>query len=390
LGYAHQSGVIHRDIKPANIMVTPHGVVKLMDFGIAKSNLDPLVTRPGTTMGSMLYMSPEQVRGTAVDARSDIYSVGVMLYELTAGRRPFEAESTFAILDAQLNAAPKPPVEVNPALPAALNDIILTALDKEPARRFQSAEAFRNALESIRSRPAETVFVPAPTKTLPAVTAPAVGKKNHRGLWMAAGAAACVCVLAGAAYMLPHFLKSSAAGKPAAVAAQVQPLSTAAQTPAQVAAKPPAEATPAPSVTRPPEPSSMRQVAKAEARKSAPALPQNSIPNTQTASPVVQPQPSAVAPPAGPSQEELDAASEDLTKMHSRADAVRGSLDHLRAQQAASGLNISPEIAASATRLDSFLAAADHALQAGNLSSARKNMDKAESDLSKLEERFGR
>ncbi len=152
LSYAHEKGVIHRDIKPSNIMVTPHGVVKLMDFGIAKSNTDPLLTRPGTTMGSMLYMSPEQVRGATVDARSDLYSVGVLLYELTAGRRPFEAENTYAILEAQLNSTPKPPIELNPALPQPLNDIIMTALSKEPGQRFQSSEAFRKALETVRAR----------------------------------------------------------------------------------------------------------------------------------------------------------------------------------------------------------------------------------------------
>ena len=95
LSYAHGRGVVHRDIKPANIMVTSHGVVKLMDFGIAKSRVEQDLTRPGTTMGSMYYMSPEQVRGGTVDARSDIYSVGVMMYELFAGRRPFVADSAY-------------------------------------------------------------------------------------------------------------------------------------------------------------------------------------------------------------------------------------------------------------------------------------------------------
>src|SRR5205807_1247850 len=114
LSYAHENGVIHRDIKPSNVMITPQGVVKLMDFGIAKSTADPLTTRSGATIGSILYMSPEQVRGGPVDARSDLYSVGVLLYELTAGRRPFEGENTFAILDAQLKTTPQPPIELNP------------------------------------------------------------------------------------------------------------------------------------------------------------------------------------------------------------------------------------------------------------------------------------
>ena len=151
LSYAHSRGVIHRDIKPGNMMVTPHGVLKLMDFGIAKSAADPHQTRPGTTMGSLYYMSPEQVRGTTVDARSDIYSVGISLYELSAGKRPFEADSTFGILNHQLNSVPQPPKELNPSLPPALNEIILASLAKEPMQRFQSADAFRNALQSVLS-----------------------------------------------------------------------------------------------------------------------------------------------------------------------------------------------------------------------------------------------
>src|ERR1700761_2191341 len=99
LTYAHNHGVVHRDIKPSNIMVVQQGGVKLMDFGIAKSNAEPLLTRPGTTIGSLAYMSPEQVRGDAVDGRSDIYSMGIVLYELTAGRCPFDSDSTYRIMD---------------------------------------------------------------------------------------------------------------------------------------------------------------------------------------------------------------------------------------------------------------------------------------------------
>lgn len=149
LDYAHQNGVVHRDIKPSNIMVTPQGTVKLMDFGIAKSMKDNMQTRTGMTMGSLCYMSPEQVRGTPVDARSDLYAMGMVLYELTAGRRPFEFESTYALLDAQLNSTPCPPIELNPSLPPALNGIIMKALEKDPAQRFQSASEFRQSIEEV-------------------------------------------------------------------------------------------------------------------------------------------------------------------------------------------------------------------------------------------------
>jgi hypothetical protein len=171
LSYAHGRGVVHRDIKPANLMLTSHGIVKLMDFGIAKSNVDTHLTRPGTTIGSLYYMSPEQVRGDAVDARSDLYSVGIMLYELLAGRRPFEADTTFSILNQQLNALPQPPIEVNPALPQALSDVIVHALAKDPAQRYQSADAFREALRPFCANQAQVpghIAVPSASAATPA------------------------------------------------------------------------------------------------------------------------------------------------------------------------------------------------------------------------------
>ncbi len=172
LAYAHERGVVHRDIKPANLMVTSHGIVKLMDFGIAKSNTENINhTRPGTTIGSLYYMSPEQVRGSAVDARSDLYSMGVVLYEMLAGRRPFEADSTFGILNAQLNTPPQPPMEVNPSVPPQMNDIILRALAKDPAQRFQNAEEFRTALRSFMSAPSPQEAAP-PAQAYQAPPAP--------------------------------------------------------------------------------------------------------------------------------------------------------------------------------------------------------------------------
>ena len=114
VSYAHQQKIIHRDIKPANMMLTPQGVIKLMDFGIARGGEDRSLTMTGTTMGSLSYMSPEQVKGEATDARSDLYSVGVSLYEMVTGQRPFVATSDYSIMAAHVKEAPKPPVDLHP------------------------------------------------------------------------------------------------------------------------------------------------------------------------------------------------------------------------------------------------------------------------------------
>jgi serine/threonine-protein kinase len=151
LGYAHERGIIHRDIKPANIMLTPQGVVKLMDFGIARLASDPRVTQTGRTVGSLFYMSPEQINGKPLDARSDLYSLGISIYEMVTGRRPFDGDSDFSIMAAHLQQMPRPPIELDPRVPAPLNELILVSLAKNPDERFQSAVAFRNALASIAS-----------------------------------------------------------------------------------------------------------------------------------------------------------------------------------------------------------------------------------------------
>ncbi len=155
LSYAHQQHVIHRDIKPSNMMLTPQGVVKLMDFGIARAGEERSITMTGTTLGSLGYMSPEQVKGEPTDARSDLYSVGVSLYEMVTGQRPFQASSDYSIMAAHVKEVPKPPVELHPGLPAAMNEIIIMSIAKDPAQRFQTADAFRNALSSVRFEPAQ-------------------------------------------------------------------------------------------------------------------------------------------------------------------------------------------------------------------------------------------
>src|SRR5580698_9368160 len=219
LSYAHSRGVTHRDIKPANIMITDHGVVKLMDFGIAKSAGNMQLTRPGTTMGSVYYMSPEQVRGGTVDARSDIYSFGVTLYEMLTGRKPFQAETSYSVLNAQLNEAPMPPVQVNPAVPQELNNIVLRAMVKFPDGRFQTADEFRNALKHVpESQMQQTAQQPgfAPVAVQPSVASGS--GKSHRCLWIGLGAAAAILALVVAAIVLPHVFATHASQKPAVTA----------------------------------------------------------------------------------------------------------------------------------------------------------------------------
>jgi hypothetical protein len=254
LSYAHSRNVIHRDIKPANIMLTPEGLVKLMDFGIARSSQDRSLTATGTTLGSLYYMSPEQVKGEAVDARSDLYSLGVSLYEMVTGQRPFDATSDFSILSAHLQQAPKPPMDLRHDVPAALNAVILMALAKDPSQRFQTAEAFRNALSTVVSpaspQPQATAAIAVPQATFgpasmaAAASATAVmqGKAslspaaaaitdnnernqaqgayfpgretapNRRGLWVAVGSLMVLGILVASAVYVPHSSHTAAAG----------------------------------------------------------------------------------------------------------------------------------------------------------------------------------
>jgi serine/threonine-protein kinase len=146
LRFAHSRKVIHRDIKPPNIIVTPEGIAKLTDFGIARSSGDRALTAAGMAVGSLFYMAPEQIQGEAADARSDLYSLGVTFYEAVTGQRPFQGETDYAIMHAHLAGEPVAPSERDPAIPRALSDLILKAMAKAPAARFQTAEEFGAAL----------------------------------------------------------------------------------------------------------------------------------------------------------------------------------------------------------------------------------------------------
>ncbi|HMD40910.1 MAG TPA: protein kinase [Candidatus Acidoferrum sp.] len=289
LSYAHKQNIIHRDIKPANMMLTPDGTVKLMDFGIARSASDRSLTMTGTTLGSLNYMPPEQVKGDPADNRSDLYSLGVSLYEMVTGQLPFQADSNYAMMAAHLQEAPKPPIVLSPGIPQPLNQIILMALAKDPGQRFQSADAFRGALKSVTGAgegSAET-FVdprsyvpsasatpgaatslfqqtpsPAPstrmadqpayqqTQPIPAGAAsvvpapPPAARSGNRGLYIALGAFIVVAVLFAAGLYLPSRIKTLAgAGKLDTAKQPSQPAAT-----MSASTLPPTTSGPAPSL----------------------------------------------------------------------------------------------------------------------------------------------
>ncbi|HBT46969.1 MAG TPA: Stk1 family PASTA domain-containing Ser/Thr kinase [Peptococcaceae bacterium] len=177
LEHAHENGVIHRDIKPHNILITKQGRVKVTDFGIAQAVSEATMPYTGTLMGSVHYLAPEQARGEATGITADLYSLGVVLYEMLTGQVPFNGDTPLAVVLKHLQEEPRPPQELNPDLPPALERIILRCLSKDPARRYPSAASLRADLQALRNVLLEDNSA---TRELPKVAALAADPPDER------------------------------------------------------------------------------------------------------------------------------------------------------------------------------------------------------------------
>ena len=225
LAVAHAQGVIHRDIKPANIMVTRDGKVLVMDFGIARLISGP-ETAPQTSavLGTASYLSPEQAQGQSVDARSDIYALGVVLYEMLTGRPPFTGDSPMAIAYKQVNATPEAPSSVNHDVPPELDAVVMRALSKNPANRYQTGKEFADDLERARTggqvmatpllpasgEATQVISRPQPTSVLPPVRDEPGGSRKA---WVGALLAFLVmALLAAGAYLVVTMLTDDGGG----------------------------------------------------------------------------------------------------------------------------------------------------------------------------------
>jgi len=410
LSYAHKMNVIHRDVKPSNMMLSPEGVVKLMDFGIARPNNEVGMTLTGTTLGSLNYMSPEQVRGSEVDARSDVYSFGVSLYEMVTGQLPFQGNSNYSVMSAHIQQLPPPPITIRPDLPKGLNEIILMSMAKDPQDRFQTADAFANALKAVLGGPTPSATTPdnarAVASAIPAsapgaaravstvptqpvtVAARATGgptspaaARGHRGLYMALGGLLVVAILVAASLYVPHRIRTHASS-PNSSAPSVQPMAQPVPpAPAEVPVEPPTPPAPA---AAPVPAAVLRSPAAPPAAVAQPQQPDSAAMQAQEEA-------------ARKAQEEADRKAAELKEaarqtdqLDARAAAISQSLDNLRHQQAAQGYGLRGDMATAEQLMKTNLSRAQSALDQGDAAKAKEYLAIAEAQAEKLESFLGR
>jgi len=379
LDYAHSRGIVHRDIKPSNIMITNTGVVKLMDFGIARVMNDPSLTQANQTTGSLYYMSPEQINGAPLDGRSDLYSLAISLYQMITGQRPFDGTNTFSIMAAHLNQRPVPPVQHDPRIPAALSDVILRALAKDPNHRYANAREFHAALAGAMQTP-----VAAPAA---AAYAPPPSSSSSRGIYMVVGSLATIAVLAGLAIYVPKILKARAQGQVEQPQTPQQQASDPA-VPQQQQADPgatPVVPQPATTVARPGGTSPdkrQQQPPTTTAQASDPAPPPVTV--AQPPAPVQQ---QSYQPPAKPAvdQAAIGELRTRMIQMAQRYATAKTAYESLRQSMARDGLSPRADLGSSSQRVGFEMDRAESALNSGNIDGAKQHLGYAERALEAME-----
>ncbi|MEX2301990.1 MAG: serine/threonine-protein kinase [Bryobacterales bacterium] len=287
---AHKEGIVHRDLKPANVMVTKEGVIKIVDFGLAQLVAQTKLTAPGTRLGTPAYMSPEQAQGQTVDHRTDIWSLGVVLYEMLAGRSPFKGEYELAVIYSIVNEEPPSLATQRPDAPTALVRLVEKALSKDPKDRYQQVEELSRELEALQGhrtmvRGATTLPTPIPTGSAPATAA----RGDQRLIYLGLATAVAVVIAMVMIFMAREPSAEQAASlPPAAVTKEAAPADT---TGAVEAANAPAAVEVQPEATRE-TPTAAPQTPAATPQTPAAAV---------TRPPAVRPPPAVVSPPAATS-----------------------------------------------------------------------------------------
>jgi eukaryotic-like serine/threonine-protein kinase len=429
LTYAHAKAIIHRDIKPANMMLTPQGVLKLMDFGIARSGNDMGLTVTGTTLGSLDYMSPEQVQSQPIDGRSDLYSVGVSLYEMVTGRRMFSATSSFSIMEAQIKETPRPPVEVQSSLPKPLSDLIMMSVAKNPGERFQTADAFRNALSQIADscaapgglsktvvstatatptprpsplpptrvemgRPATPVSQPAAAGYTPTPVPPSAGTRQP--YWILAVAIILLLATLAGARAYRSYKQS------ATTTAAVGPMSSGGSAPSTPSPAEPGATQPSPKIDMPVLPSQNTPDPGSATNQNSDTNVAPNSPKTPNGKAVKTTQARLNNPPGpDPNAEQARAAMEQQKRLlnemeieddhlESRAAAVESGLGAMEAQMHQSGLGLRGDMVSARAGMRSDMSKAKQALDSSDTDRARRYLDQANAEISKLETFLGR
>ncbi len=237
LEHAHAKGIVHRDIKPQNIMLLKNGRIKVADFGIAKLPDAETVTMTDKAIGTVYYISPEQASGKKIDARSDLYSLGVVLYEMTTGKLPFNADSPVSVALMQVNDAAVPPRQLNPEIPPGLEQLILCAMQKDPEKRYQSASQMLTHIRQLRENPEAVLRVPhittVPSESVVAglekegvktdksgTVKPAKKRRVSRSMFPVILGVICaflICFLIAGSYVFAQFLQQQKADTPQAI-----------------------------------------------------------------------------------------------------------------------------------------------------------------------------